>query len=575
MILNNASTSAVDSEYPNTAGRDPARGAMPALQQWMTSRNLPVMLALLSVVSGTLLIVHTYTIFSQTYDESAHIACGMEWLDRGTYQLETLHPPLARVATAFLPFLSGARFPGLTGMLKNGNAILNGNDSYQRNLTLARVGILPFFWLACFLVWRAMAREFNPSHAAIAVFLFAFCPVVLGHSGLATTDAALMAMFLLSVLGFQNFLAEPALSTAILAGVCLGLGLLTKFTEIPFFLVTSAGLFLYTALRKKRVQIHWRFASLAIMVACLVVWAGYRFEVGPVFTPEFLQESGSRRLAPFLASHGMIRALLLWRWVPAQDFFRGIYEVILRGGIHGGTSYLLGKVYSGGRWEFFPVALVVKSPIALLIFVVVESVWLMSTREWKFASTSALLLIGVASLLLICMCGNINIGVRHILPVYPFLAMLGAGGAVRLWSLRGVRWLRVSARVVVALLLGWSLETCLHAAPDLFPYFNEISDSHASYFLVDSDLDWGQDLHRLSVTLRQLGVQSVSLDLFETADLDRAQLPDYHVLQPGEPLTGWVAISEFEFRTHPEYLQLENISYIRVGRSIRLYRIDS
>ena len=66
-------------------------------------------IALVSVLLATLLIVHTYTVFDQTADESAHIACGMEWLDRGTYTLEVFHPPLARVAAALLLYLAGAR----------------------------------------------------------------------------------------------------------------------------------------------------------------------------------------------------------------------------------------------------------------------------------------------------------------------------------------------------------------------------------------------------------------------------------------------------------------------------------
>ena len=167
---------------------------------------LPHVIALLSVVVATTLIIRTYSVFDQFYDEAAHLACGMEWLDHHTYLLEPLHPPLARVAAAILPYLHGSRGQGLGDIWVEGNAILEHNGEYQRTLTLARLGILPFFWLTCFLVWRFMASAFSNWHAAIAVFFVAFCPVVLGHSAVAATDAPLMAMFLWALLALRALL---------------------------------------------------------------------------------------------------------------------------------------------------------------------------------------------------------------------------------------------------------------------------------------------------------------------------------------------------------------------------------
>ena len=103
-------------------------------------RYAPVLIGLLFVLVATFLIVRTYGVFDQTYDEPAHIACGMEWLSHGTYNFEALHPPLARIASAILPFLFGVRDPGIANMWDNGNATLNWGGHYERNLTLARLG---------------------------------------------------------------------------------------------------------------------------------------------------------------------------------------------------------------------------------------------------------------------------------------------------------------------------------------------------------------------------------------------------------------------------------------------------
>ena len=101
-------------------------------------------MAVLTVCIACLRIINTYRVFSQTFDEPAHIAAGMEWLDRGTYTLEPLHPPLARIAAAIGPFLAGRRLR-VDDIWKGGNDILYADGRYRRTLSLARVGELPFF----------------------------------------------------------------------------------------------------------------------------------------------------------------------------------------------------------------------------------------------------------------------------------------------------------------------------------------------------------------------------------------------------------------------------------------------
>ena len=150
--------------------------------------------------------------------------------------------------------------------------------AYETNLTLARMGILPFFWLTCFLVWRFMSHYFGQWHAAVAVFLLAICPVVLGHSALATTDAPFMAMFLSSVLALWALLQKPTRSTALLAGFIIGLGTLTKFTEIPFLLVTGGALLSDAWVMKRRFPVPWKLIGLGMLSLCLTIWAGYHFD---------------------------------------------------------------------------------------------------------------------------------------------------------------------------------------------------------------------------------------------------------------------------------------------------------
>jgi hypothetical protein len=187
-----------------SSSKSPATAALAILGR----RSLLISVALVALASFR--IVATYTIFNHTVDEPDHIACGIEWLDKGTYRLETQHPPLARAATAILPYLAGSRAPGRVGppgfeheMQAEGLAVLYGGHHYDLTLGLARLGILPFFWVACFVVYLWGKRYFGPAVAAVAVFLFSFLPPVLAHAGSATTDMAVTAFlaFIKTTLG--------------------------------------------------------------------------------------------------------------------------------------------------------------------------------------------------------------------------------------------------------------------------------------------------------------------------------------------------------------------------------------
>ena len=389
-------------------------------------RSLPLFIALLSVIAATSLIAGTYSTFGQTYDEPAHLACGMEWLDHGTYTLEPLHPPLARVATAIFPYLTGARSQGNDNFWTEGKAILEHNGEYQRTLTLARLGILPFFWLTCFLVWRFMAKAFSDWHAAIAVSFVAFCPVVLAHSSVAATDAPLMAMFLASLLALRALLENATWSTAIVTGVVIALATLTKFTELPFLALSGGILFLYSWVSKKQFPVAWRTLLLAFVAFGLTVWTGYRFSHGPIVVQSQLTRE---ELEKFAKPAGVGKRCFLSPYVPAEGFFRGIKEARYQSGMGRRASYLLGEVYDGGRWYFFPVAILVKTQIPMLLFALAGAAWLFLSRELRWSKRSVFLIAGLVGPLVVGMAGSVNIGLRHILPIYPFLAMLAAVGS--------------------------------------------------------------------------------------------------------------------------------------------------
>ncbi len=529
---------------------------------------LATLTATLALLSATLLIVSTYPVFSQTYDEPAHLAAGMEWLDRGSYSYEALHPPLARIAVALGPYLAGSRSQGIAYIWDEGNAILEYQGRYQRTLTLARLGIVPFFWLACFVLWRFVSLNYGQWPAALAVVLFAFCPPILANASLATTDMALTAMFLLALGCFWKFLQEPKSLSAAVAGVAMGLAILCKLPALPYLGVSCAALYVYCLIEKRQIP-SWKYIGMGGVTVALTVWAGYRFSVGPILHEGQVSpvEMAQLRRLP-----GWVARVFFFPGVPAPEFFKGLAHVF-------GLSekkriaYLLGDTYLGGRWYFFPVAIAVKTPIPLLLLAAIGAVRALIRPRLRNAVFP---LVGIAGPLSVAMLGPVNLGLRHILVIYPFLAILGGYALLWLWQVSGSRTKVLAYKSLATILVIWTIATCVRATPDFIPYFNELAAPYGSRILVDSDFDWGQDLNRLSSVLQQQHIDSVWIAYEGSADLKRRGLPYWQPLLPNEKPSGWIAVSEFEIKTRPgDFGWLEKYKPERiVGKTIRLYHFD-
>ena len=188
--------------------------------------------------------------------------------------------------------------------------------------------------------------------------------------------------------------------------------------------------------------------------------------------------------------------------LPAPEFFDGIRSA-LRHNSEGHPSYLLGQHGTTGWWYYFPVALAVKTPIAFLILVAL-GVWVCVKRR---AQVGVLLpLAFVLGILLPAMAGHVNIGVRHILPIYLGLSIIAAAGLIRI-----AQTTAVGALVLVL----WMAVSGALSHPDYLAYFNEFAGSEPEKVLVDSDLDWGQSTKPLARRLKQLGATEVNFGVQE------------------------------------------------------------
>lgn len=522
-----------------------------------------------------------HAVYTQTYDEPVHIACGMELLQRGTFEFEPLHPPLARTMAGLGPYLAGARLGSGTDPDQLGNAVLYDGHRYRQTLTLARLGILPFFLLATAAVFLWGRWRFDDEIAIYAILLLTTLPPILGHSSLATTDMALAALLFCAVAAFDWWLDNPTPGRSVVAGLALSTALLSKMSALVFFPVCAIGFVASHLVRTRRCANRdprgWAVWTMrgALLGACAAVgvWAGYGLSMHPLLEPSNEKQvqialdrlAGSSGWLHDLA-YGIARA----RFFPAPEYVLGFGSATFQT-VEGRFAYLLGEVRMGGWWYFFPVALLVKTPLAFLLLAAIGTVAVSASLRKPGRAHGLAILWSSTAILLVSLNTPIQIGVRHVLPIYPFLAFLAALGA---HSLARLPMAPMAGKIIVAILLGWQLLSGLRAHPDYLPYFNEIAGSRPEHFLMDSDLDWGQDLDRLERELRARQVHTVHLAYWGTARPEKHLSAAIVPLNPDDPPRGWIAVSlgSRVGRSAPSYAWLDNVAHVaRVGKTIDLY----
>jgi hypothetical protein len=268
--------------------------------------------------------------------------------------------------------------------------------------------------------------------------------------------------------------------------------------------------------------------------------------------------------------------------VPLTSFARGVRDLLLHND-RGHASFLLGRTYADGDAWFFPVALAVKTPLTLLALACGGIVLLVSRararRDWQLSVP----VLAIVAILAVTVPSRINIGVRHVIPVFGLFAICAGVAGAWAWQ----RWSAPAVRGVLALLAVAGLWSTMRIHPDYLAYFNELAGPRPERVLVDSDLDWGQDLRRLRDTLAARGIDSVTTAYFGSAVPELYGIPVRRRYKHGEPVHGWFVVSQtlrqrgdarlqrdgWEFRPDA-YAWLDALPVeARIGKSLLLYRI--
>lgn len=543
---------------------------------------------------------------SATVDETGYLGAGYSFFKTGSYRLTEGHPILSQIIASFpMLFFDVHESPTATALMQ-GKAMVpytprwsgpigstrelfpGGPEFYQWALPETQLfgqmlvydPVNPaepmLFWgrltqvvltIVAGLVVFAWARQLFGNNAGLmAAVMWAMNPIVLAYGHLILTDMSITLMFAVTLWLFGRFLREPSLKRTLAVGVALGLSFTMKFTAlslIPACAVLSCVFWLREKPQPANGRAWPALLALRLIPMLLVGWAVVMIVYFPNWSPAPPIDPERALQLGVPGWFQSLRPILI-----PKDFFKGL-ALLVGHAREGGDSYLLGQWSKTGWWYYYFVALALKSPIPLLLLMATGGAWLVrrlpqASFERLVPWTGALVYLGFA------MTGKIDIGIRHVLPIFPLLAVGVAdqvAGAGRKWQIGA--WV----------LCGWLTLASLFAYPFYIQYFNELAGgpNNGANLLIDSNFDWGQDAKRLKKLLEERGIQHIYLDYFGTqSSIEYLKIPNTRVNaeQAKQIVQGTLVVSASQLM-RPEWVWLRESKQpvARVAYTLFVYQL--
>ncbi len=515
---------------------------------------------------------------SAAFDEQYHLAAGYAYLRTGDYRLATNHPPLMGMIAglALLPRhdvnlpLDHAAWQTADRYRFSDVWLWESNDQGPALVVQSRIPIVLVGMLLLLGIYGWARQTVGRWGAWLALALAVLDPNLVANSRVVTTDLGLTCFLFLACWRLWVWLTGGSRANIVLAGLCAGLAMGAKYTGLLFWPVALLVVLVHPRRSEGDGPLQ-RASGLAAMglTAYAVLWAIYRFDTSSVTL-------GSLHMT-----------------LPAGAYFQQLLRTFERivDPAHPHLVYLLDQVSEVGSWYYLPVAAAVKIPLPTWLLVVWGSV--VALRSEGLRRLSALWAVPLAFVTL-GLTAYLTIGFRHILPIVPFLLVL-AGYATRPMQLP--HRAGVVAKIVCAGCVAWLVVNTWRIYPHQEAFFNELAGSWTNWsrILVDSNLDWGQDLPALKRVMDEQGIDVVNLAYFGNAvperygvryrplhsylrQIDGIELDAYN---PYTPEPGWYAISATSLRLGLlEPTTVDLYAYFRdltptahAGYSIYLYQV--
>lgn len=512
------------------------------------------LLAGIMIVSAVALAIASVWNDSPIIDEIPHIGAGYSYIQKGDFRLNPEHPPLVKdlagFALSFLP-LDQSAFEthfwtsDINGQWNFGrNLIFNsGNDA----ILITRVAKLPmilFFLLSAIIIFHWTRKLYADKAALVATFLFCFSPTVMAHSRFVTTDVPALFGVLLGTYFFIEFLKHQNKKNFILAVVAFGIAQLTKFSLFllnPLFLILAVTWGLAHSIHSGQ-SFYNKINTVAknIFLTGMIIILSYLAIVWPVYglhTINYPPEKQKAETTYHLGSYGNRFIADKVIWASDKPYIRSLTHyglgvlMVTQRSIGGNTTYFLGEVNKNAWKKYFPIVYFIKEPLAfwgLVVIVLLNLTVAFKPNRYKLSHwlenyfTEFAMLTWFAIYWYASITANLNIGVRHLMPTYGFVYILLTGQLANLGNrLKMISRKRyIAAGWLVGILLGWYLFENIRVFPYYLTYFNQTvgGPKGGHIYVVDSNVDWGQDVKRLADWVEDNKIKKISLDYFGWAD---------------------------------------------------------
>ncbi|MBI2041704.1 MAG: glycosyltransferase family 39 protein [Candidatus Nealsonbacteria bacterium] len=498
------------------------------------------------IIAGALILTLFWTAFlsmkqdSLTFDELAHIPAGYSYLTQKDYRINPEHPPLIKDLAALPLLFLNLNFPAKDHLWLQENSAPpwwvqfdlgtkflyeSGNNPREIILWSRFPIILLLISLGLFLFkW---ARELGGNYAGLAVLaLFSFSPEFIANGRLVTTDVGAAFGAALAAYFWLKFLKEPKNLNVLWAGVFLGVALLIKFSLVlllPFFAIITLIYALNSDQKMANLKKYIFKFIIAGAVSLFVIWPVYQIHIWnyPIEhqVRDTIADISDNDIAPlknltiWMAGNPILR--------PVAQFFRGILMATHRTA-SGNTVYFLGQISASGWRYYFPVIYLLKVPLAfhiITLLTIIATVILAIKRKLAFDIKKHFTLLSFFTFLAIywltAINGKLNIGIRHLLPTFPFIYLLAVLILKEIMAKLPPSIKRASF-VLICSLLAWYAFSSLSSFPYYISYFNQLAGGtkNGYKYAVDSNYDWGQDFYRFIDFVKKNNIQKISLDYF-------------------------------------------------------------
>ena len=490
--------------------------------------------AALMLFVQVVLLIWSSIVHSPTPDEMPQIISGVSIWQTGDCTLFRVNPPLFRMIASIPGYVLNPNWPTMVADPSNYNRpeMELGRDfidSYGsdaiRILIACRLICIPFATLGGIVCFLWASHLYGQAAGVVACALWCFSPLVLGFGAIVTPDVASAAVGGFALYCFTLWLEHPDPFRALWSGIAIALALLIKSTWIvgpPILVLIWAGSCVSKIRNKEQCAVN-QLGQLTIiaLVAWLVFVAGYGGSglFRKLGEYEFVSSSLGGYFDGKTGKGNRFRGGV-FEHVPVPlpaTFVEGVDEQ--KRGMRNGAqaAYMLGTMRSDGGWfGYYAFALCVKSTLGTIaLFTVVTIYRAKRIARWPTRSESVILLPAIAIMVLLSCNTGLNKHSRYMLPMYPSLIV---------WISQSINlpiyFLGLKFRIVSALLVSSSVISSVAVFPHSMSYFNELvgGPRNGRFYLINSNIDWGQDLFFLGAKQKELGWSRIGLVYWGTYD---------------------------------------------------------